>query len=118
MSSGIRWEGWVSRDRLNELYEEASVVVMASRWEEPYGIVGVEALHKGISVAAWDSGGVGEWMVEEPSPWGDVQALAQQIRLGIERTQPPVRFWSGADRWRALERLYRRVAADPDSSAD
>ena len=109
---GIRWEGWVSRARLNELYDEASVVVVASRWEEPYGIVGVEALHKGVFVAAWDSGGVKEWLTEEPSPWGDVDALAKEIRRGVTRRQEPKRIWSAKERWEALLQVYEGVVTN------
>ena len=42
---------------------------MPSRWQEPFGIVGLEALTLGTAVAAWDSGGVREWHPREASCW-------------------------------------------------
>jgi glycosyltransferase involved in cell wall biosynthesis len=54
---------------------------MPSRWQEPFGIVGIEALTFGVPVAAWASGGIPEW---HPGPglvaWGDVPGLANALR--------------------------------------
>ena len=64
--------GWVERGRLSALYARARALVLPSRWQEPFGIVGIEALSFGVPVVAWESGGVGEW---HPGPglvrWGD-----------------------------------------------
>jgi glycosyltransferase involved in cell wall biosynthesis len=53
---GAQVLGWVDRGTLAGLYARARVVVMASRWQEPFGIVGLEALASGVPVAAWDGG--------------------------------------------------------------
>jgi glycosyltransferase involved in cell wall biosynthesis len=78
--------GWVGRERLSSLYARARVLVLPSRWQEPYGIVGIEAFSFGVPVAAWESGGVGEW---HPGiglvPWGDLEALAEAIAAAVER---------------------------------
>ena len=91
---GARVLGWVDRGVLAALYARAGVVVMASRWQEPFGIVGLEALANGVPVAAWDSGGVREWHPGEGlAPWGDVPALARAIRgLAGRRARPAVGF--------------------------
>ena len=52
--------GWFDRRRLSAAYRRAAVLVMPSRWQEPFGIVGLEALTLGTPVAVWDSGGVRE----------------------------------------------------------
>jgi glycosyltransferase involved in cell wall biosynthesis len=74
-------------------------------------MVGLEALHFGVPVVAWESGGVGEW---HPGPglvrWGDVEALARALAEAVNRrvTRPP-RF----ERDEAIGRLlaaYARVA--------
>jgi glycosyltransferase involved in cell wall biosynthesis len=110
---GVRWEGWVSRSRLTELYGSARVMVMASRWQEPYGIVGVEARSMGVPVVAWDSGGVREWLPDEPVPWGDVNGLAQAIREKVGARQEPKESWSAQERWLRLEELYRTLLSGP-----
>jgi glycosyltransferase involved in cell wall biosynthesis len=69
--------GWVDRERLSALYRRARALLLPSRWQEPFGIAGIEAMSFGVPVVAWESGGVSEW---HPGPglvpWGDVDALA------------------------------------------
>jgi glycosyltransferase involved in cell wall biosynthesis len=78
--------GWVERDRLSGLYRRARALVLPSRWQEPFGIVGLEALSFGVPVVAWESGGVGEW---HPGPglvrWGDTPALARALTKAVVR---------------------------------
>jgi glycosyltransferase involved in cell wall biosynthesis len=84
--------GWVDRDRLSGLYRRALALLLPSRWQEPFGIVGLEAMSFGVPVVAWESGGVGEW---HPGPglvrWGDVEALARSLADAVNRrvTLPP-----------------------------
>lgn len=104
--------GWVDRDSLSGLYRRARALLMPSRWQEPFGIAGLEALSFGVPVVAWESGGIGEW---HPGPglvrWGDVEALARALADAVDRrvTQPP-RF----ERDEAIGRLlaiYARILA-------
>ena len=78
--------GWVDRVRLSSLYRRARALVLPSRWQEPFGIAGIEAFSFGVPVAAWESGGVSEW---HPGiglvPWGDVNSLAQAIAGAVTR---------------------------------
>jgi glycosyltransferase involved in cell wall biosynthesis len=84
-ASGHTVLGWVSRARLSGLMRAARVVLMPSRWQEPFGLVGPEALSVGTPVVAWASGGIPEW---HPGgdflvPWGDVDGLAQAIAAAV-----------------------------------
>ncbi len=83
-AAGIEVLGWLDRRRLCAAYRRAAVVVIPSRWQEPFGIVGLEALTLGTPVAAWDSGGVREWHPggELLVSWGEVDGLARAIRVG------------------------------------
>jgi glycosyltransferase involved in cell wall biosynthesis len=91
---GARVVGWVDRDALAALLARARVLVMAPRWQEPFGIAGLEALASGVPVAAWDSGGVREWHPGDGLvPWGDVPALARAVRaLAGRRAEMPAGF--------------------------
>jgi len=109
---GLELLGWVERDRLSGLYRRARALLMPSRWQEPFGIAGLEALSFGVPVVAWESGGVGEW---HPGPglvrWGDVEALARALADAVNRrvTLPPP-----LERDEAVGRLlaiYLRVAS-------
>ncbi len=94
-TEGVEVSGWLDRRRLSAAYRRAAVVVMPSRWQEPFGIVGLEALTLGTPVAAWDSGGVREWHPggELLAPWGDVDGLATAIRAGPGHgVDPPCGF--------------------------
>jgi glycosyltransferase involved in cell wall biosynthesis len=78
--------GWVGREEMSPLYRRARALVLPSRWQEPFGITGIEAFSFGVPVVAWESGGVAEW---HPGiglvPWGDVDALAREIASAVDR---------------------------------
>ena len=86
---GVDVLGWVPHERMASLYARARVLLMPSRWQEPFGIVGLEALSMGVPVVAWESGGVHEWhpggqlLVQ----WGDRTGLAAALSLALQ--QPP-----------------------------
>ncbi len=43
-------------------YDKADVVVFPSLWQEPFGLVGIEAMARGKPVVGFNVGGVGEWL--------------------------------------------------------
>lgn len=109
--AGAQVLGWVGRAELARLYQRARALLLTPRWQEPFGIVGLEALSFGVPVVAWDSGGVREW---SPSPlvsWGDVEGLARQLSRAVARgpvdRPPDLRN----ERMRQLDEIYRRVAS-------
>jgi glycosyltransferase involved in cell wall biosynthesis len=103
--------GWVDRRRLSALYQRASVVVFPSRWQEPFGIVGIEALSFGVPVAAWESGAVDEW---HPGPglvhFGDVAALARALNRHAGRRLLLLPRYERDEAIGRLTALYGRVA--------
>jgi glycosyltransferase involved in cell wall biosynthesis len=83
---------------------------MPSRWQEPFGIAGLEALTMGVPVAAWESGGVSEWHPGPLAAWGDVPGLARALHqaMGTRAVAPP-----GFDRrsvMRQLVEVYEEAA--------
>ena len=107
-AEGIDVLGWLDRRRLSAAYRRAAVVVMPSRWQEPFGIVGLEALTLGTPVAAWDSGGVREWHPggELLVPWGDVDGLAAALRRAPGRAVERPRAFGPEALVRGLEAVY------------
>lgn len=110
-ASGVEVLGWLDRERLSATYRRARAVLLPSRWQEPFGIAGLEALTMGVPVVAWESGGVGEWHRAPLVAWGDVDGLADALREAIgRRAHAP----SGFDRGGLMSRLaavYEEVAA-------
>ena len=114
-AEGVEVLGWLDRRRLSAAYRRAAVLVMPSRWQEPFGIVGREALTLGTPVAGWDSGGVREWHPggELLVSWGDVDGLARALRSGpAQGVDPPCGFEPEA-LVRRLEAVYGGRAPNP-----
>ena len=114
-AEGVEVLGWLDRRRLSVAYRRAAVVVMPSRWQEPFGIVGLEALTFGTPVAAWDSGGVREWHPggELLVRWGDVDGLARAIRAAPEHRVDPPGAFPRELLTRRMEAVYAALARNP-----
>lgn len=104
--------GWVERDRLAALYQRAGALIFPSRWQEPFGMVGIEALSFGVPVVAWESGAVHEW---HPGPglvhWGDVGALARALAKYVGRRLLLLPRYERDEAIGRLTVLYARMAA-------
>jgi glycosyltransferase involved in cell wall biosynthesis len=61
-SDRLKFFPWASRDEVVRRLDETTVFIFPSLWEETLGIVGIEALARGVPVVASDLGGVGEWL--------------------------------------------------------
>jgi len=110
--SGAEVLGWVPRARLGAVYARARAVLMPSRWQEPFGIAGLEALHCGVPVVAWEGGGIAEW---HPGgdlllPWGDLDALAGALRVAVSRRAPPPLGFESEELTKRLVGVYERLA--------
>lgn len=85
--AGFEVLGWQPHARMAALYRRAACVLMPSRWQEPLGIAGLEALTLGTPVVSWESGGMREWSESARRiAWGDVGGLARELRA---RCAPP-----------------------------
>ncbi|HEX6183921.1 MAG TPA: glycosyltransferase family 4 protein [Pyrinomonadaceae bacterium] len=60
----VEFAGWVPREKMEDLYRECDLLVFPSVWPEPFGLAGPEAGLHGIPVAAFNVGGVPEWLVD------------------------------------------------------
>lgn len=111
-AAGCRVTGWLDRRTLSAWYRSAAAVVLPSRWQEPFGIVGLEALSMGTPVAAWDSGGIAEWHPGVPDlvAWGDVGGLAGALSAAVGASAGPSREFLREPLMARLEALYGRVA--------
>ena len=102
---------WLSHDDLAAYYRAAQAVIFPPRWQEPFGIVGPEALAVGTPVVAWNSGGIVEWHRDEELlvEWGDVEALSRALACAVERTSTQPVADNRNHVMRLLVEVYRQV---------
>ncbi|RMH68896.1 MAG: glycosyltransferase, partial [Bacteroidetes bacterium] len=80
----LELRGWASREEVERLLDETSVFVFPSLWPETLGIVGLEALARGVPVVASALGGTAEWCLDGETgyrvPPKDAGAIADAVR--------------------------------------
>jgi glycosyltransferase involved in cell wall biosynthesis len=83
IAASVRFHGYQSRSRSEGIARRAWVQVVPSRWPEPFGLVAVEAMMRGVPVIASQTGGLAEIVLHEVTgvriPPGDVDALADAM---------------------------------------
>lgn len=83
LAGRVRFAGRLSAGQLEALLPRCEVVAFPSTWDEPFGLVGIEAMAHQRPVAAFDVGGVREWLVDGTTgllaPRGDADRLAAAI---------------------------------------
>ena len=63
LTKKIELVGWV--DDVEKYYSQADLVVVPSRWQEPFGLIGIEAFSRNVPVVGFDVGGISEWLHHE-----------------------------------------------------
>ena len=113
----IRYGGHLEGGALAAELGRAAVFLFTPCWDEPFGLVAIEAMACGLPVAAFDRGAAREVVGEAGrcAPADDVAALAVAIvdALAIPRTVPRARVERSFTRDRWLDRcetLYADVA--------
>jgi glycogen(starch) synthase len=80
----LRFRGQRTREQVRADYEEADVVVFPVIWEEPWGLVPLEAMARGRPVVATGRGGSGEYLRDGENALlfeaGDPAGLADAVR--------------------------------------
>ncbi len=78
---GAQRLGWVPRPALRELLAGSRALLFPGHWQEPFGILGLEALASGTPVIATPTGGVEDWAVEGVIRARDLREWVEAIRL-------------------------------------
>jgi glycogen synthase len=91
VSERVHFAGQRGRAEIVEAYGRADAVVFPVRWEEPWGLVPLEAMGRGRPVVATGRGGSGEYLLDEHNcllfDAGDAEALAAALRrLGSDES--------------------------------
>ncbi|MFC1550424.1 glycosyltransferase family 4 protein [Candidatus Neomarinimicrobiota bacterium] len=65
INNQVNFLGWVEPDQVPELLNTASIVLMPSRWKEPFGLVALQASQMAKPVVATSVGGIPEIIEHE-----------------------------------------------------
>ena len=88
ISDKVIFTGRIDHEKLESYYAAARVVVVPSRWPEPFGMVGIEAMARGRPVVAFDTGGISDWLDDQVTglliPPANVPALAKALQHLID----------------------------------
>src|SRR5258706_5336917 len=83
LADRVSFAGYVPPAGMAGYYKEASAAVMSSLWPEPFGAAGLEAMHYGLPVVAFDAGGIREWLIDGENGylarWMDCDQFAARI---------------------------------------
>jgi glycogen(starch) synthase len=62
VGDSVRFAGWAGAKERRQAYADADAVVFPVRWEEPFGLVPLEAMHMGRPVLSTARGGTAEYL--------------------------------------------------------
>lgn len=119
-AEGVRVTGWLDASALAAFLSATRAVLLTPRWQEPFGIAGLEALQAGVPVVAWRSGGIPEWHPGPLAAWGDVAGVADRLRATLREGDVPEAVRAGLRRRfdpglaaQSLVEVYRRAVGLP-----
>jgi len=79
----VKFLGYLSQADLSKIYCSCYCLVLPSRWPEPFGLVGIEAMHAGACVIGSEIGAIPEWLQNKKTgllvPPNDPELLAEAI---------------------------------------
>jgi len=81
ISNQTRFHGFKNQDFVQEKMKSASIIVIPSIWEEPYGLVAAEAMSNGVAIITSDIGGIPEIVKESSILIGNINRLKLQNEL-------------------------------------
>jgi glycosyltransferase involved in cell wall biosynthesis len=89
LADHVTLHGQVAQCDLIGIYDRADILIVPSRWNEPFGLVAVEAMARQLPVVASAVGGLTEILTDGVDgmlvPPGDEHALASALRQLIAR---------------------------------
>ena len=96
----VEFVGWVSPDQIRSLINTATAVIIPSRWEEPFGLVALEAAQMARPVIAARVGGLPEVVIDKETGLlfdkEDSAGLAGAIKFLLEHPQTATKMGTSA----------------------
>jgi glycosyltransferase involved in cell wall biosynthesis len=111
------FSGWVGHETIETLFANTDLLVLPSLWPEPFALVGLEAARHGVPVAAFEVGGISDWLrsgVNGHLANGDppsIDGLAEAIVACLKDPESHARLRDGAARLSANFSFEQHVNA-------
>ncbi len=116
LADRVEFAGFVAE--VEPYYRRSAVLVFPSRWSEPYGMTGPEAMAYGLPVAGFAVGGVGEWLHDGENGLAarprDVADLAEKVECLLRNPALAETLGANGREWTAQftgERFAAQVKA-------
>ena len=113
VSSRVDFLGAVAPSEVRAIYDRVRVVAVPSRWPEPFGMIGVEAMRRGRVVVGARHGGIPEWLDDgvtgiafTPGDVGDLTSALARALFGSDYESLAA---AGSDRARTLFSFTRML---------
>lgn len=85
----VEFTGWQSD--VSKFWKKADIAVFPSRWQEPFGLTGIEAFAHKVPVIAFNVGGVSEWLHNEENgiavPSKNITALSIELEYLLDKPE-------------------------------
>ena len=81
----VHFAGWIPHQELPPLYGNAALTAVPSRWPEPFGMVGIEAMARGRPVVGFAVGGIPDWLEHEKTGLLIAEADTAAMAMAIDR---------------------------------
>ena len=108
LKNAVRFTGWVSPEEVPELINRAAIVLMPSRWREPFGLVALQAAQMARPVVASKVGGLPEIVIHGKTGLlagnENIAELSESIAFLLEHPEE-ARLMGRAARKRAGEKF-------------
>ncbi len=125
----INFPGWMDADAIDAMFDRSDLLVMPSLEPETFGLAGIEAGRAGLPTAAFEVGGISEWLIDNvngclapgnpPRARGLAGAIVRclgdrdtHLRLRRGALETSQRF-DTAQHVESLLAVFRAVVADP-----
>jgi glycosyltransferase involved in cell wall biosynthesis len=127
LAGQVRFAGYLPTEQVQGYYRECRAALMTSLWPEPFGMAGLDAMHFGLPVVAFDSGAIREWVVDGVNgylvPGMDPGAYAARVeelladqgrarQMGVRGLRMVSKRDSFPEYITGLEGLFTRVVAE------
>jgi glycogen(starch) synthase len=96
LSDAVEFTGWVNPEKVLEFINTATVIIVPSRWREPFGLVALQAAQMARPVVATRIGGLQEVVVHHQTgvlvEKEDSAALSEAIAFLLEHPDVAIRM--------------------------